>query len=126
MIQRSPFFFSLSSDGVARMRSLPISTSDICPSAMRCLNSLYEIRFPVGPDRENSMAANSPSSRYTSHVRFGVSALVGVRGAAGSIGIGFPSDLLVDQKARCVPNTRATAARALLRFCLPCLREDAQ
>jgi hypothetical protein len=113
--QRSPLFFAFSSEGVARIRSLPISTSEICPPASRCLNSEYEIRFPEGPDRESSMAANKPSSRYTIHVRFDVSVFGGVRGAAGSMGIGFPSDLLAHDKARCVPNARAPAAHVLLR-----------
>ncbi|MGZ6509441.1 MAG: hypothetical protein ACXVD7_10415, partial [Actinomycetota bacterium] len=79
-----------------------------------------------GPDRENSMAANSPNSRYTNQVvRFGASLFAGVRGVAGSMGIGFPSDLLAYEEARCVPNARDPAARALLLRQNQCVREEA-
>jgi hypothetical protein len=63
------------------------------------LNSLYEIRFPEGPEREKSMAANSPSNRYTIHVRRGGSGFIDGRGEAGSMGIAVPSDLLCSQES---------------------------
>jgi hypothetical protein len=87
-IQRSPRFLAFSSAGMARSRSLPSSTSEICPELSLSLKSLYEMRVPLGPDRANSMAANSPSNRYTSHVRRGASTGAGLRGAPGSMGIG--------------------------------------